>query len=365
MYLHFNVEYKFIGKKMFKTPVTWIGLLLVGILAYVYWPSATVSNSGNGGGQAATVETELVTKTLLKDEIIALGTTQANESIILTSQSTDRVKAVHFEDGDTVVKGQLITTLEHGEELANLKELQIKLAEQTRQLQRLLDIEKSSAPAESAIDSQKSMMETTSAQLSVAEIKLSEKFIYAPFDGKLGLREISPGQLLTTDTEITTLDDLTQIKVEFQLPERFLNRVAVDQPVFATNVAYDQPFNGKISSIASRLDKATRSFKVRALFPNKAEKLRAGMLLQLSVETKSIEALTVPESSIIPINEAHYVYKVIDNVVHRTLVETGRRKPGLVEILSGLEVGETVITKGVIKVRDGSLVTTPKPAVKG
>ncbi len=338
--------------------MTWIVLLLICMLAFVYWPAAEQSNGQQSGKQLPLVETQVVSKQFLKDEIIALGTTQANESIILTAQSTDRVKSLHFEDSDKVEKGQLIVALEHAEEQAEVKELEIKLAEQKRQLQRLLDINKTSAPAESAIDSQKSLMESTQAQLSVAKIQLSEKYIYAPFAGKLGLRQISVGQLLTSNTEITTLDDLSQIKVEFELPEKYLNRVSEGQPVSAKNIAYGQTFNGTISSIASRLDKATRSFKVRALFPNSDLKLRAGMLLQLIVETQSIETLTVPETSIIPMNAEHYVYKVIDNKVHKVLVETGRRKPGVVEILSGLVEGDVVISQGVIKVRDGSMVTT-------
>ncbi|WP_299269698.1 efflux RND transporter periplasmic adaptor subunit [uncultured Psychrosphaera sp.] len=343
---------------MFKKPVTWIVLLLVCMLVFVFWPVADISSAKKGADEPTVVETQAVQKQFLKDEIVALGTTQANESIILTSQSTDRVKSVHFDDSDSVKKGQLIVTLEHAQEQAELKELEIKFAEQKRQLQRLLDINKTSAPAESAIDSQKSLMESTQAQLSVAKIKLSEKFIYAPFAGKLGLRQISPGQLLTSNTEITTLDDLSEIKVEFELPEKFLNRVSFGQPVSAKNIAYPIAFKGKITSIASRLDKATRSFKVRAIFPNKQLKLRAGMLLQLIVETQSIEVLTVPETSIIPLNAEHYVYQVIDNKVHRVQVITGRRKPGIVEVVSGLVEGDVVVSQGVIKVREGSMVTT-------
>lgn len=345
---------------MFKKPVTWIVLLLICMLAYVFWPAADTLTAKKDSNKPTLVETQTVKKQFLKDEITALGTTQANESIILTAQSTDRVKSVHFDDSDNVKKGQLIIALEHAQEQAEVKELEIKFAEQQRQLQRLLDINKTSAPAESAIDSQKSLMETTQAQLSVAKIRLSEKFVYAPFAGKLGLRQISQGQLLTSNTEITTLDDLSQIKVEFELPEKFLNRVSFGQSVTAKNIAYPLEFNGKITSIASRLDKATRSFKVRAIFPNKQLKLRAGMLLQLIVETKSVEVLTVPETAIIPINAEHYVYQVIDNKVHRVQVITGRRKPGIVEVVSGLVEGDIVVSQGVIKVREGSMITTPE-----
>jgi len=346
-----------IGTNMLNKPVVGIVVLLVAMLAYIYWPQEEAQSKRRMGG-GAKVELSAVKQILFRDEISALGNAQANESVTLMAQATDRVKAVFFEDGDRVTKAQQLVSLEHSEEQAQVLELQISLAEQKRQLQRLLDIEKKSAPAQSAIDSQKSLMETTRAKLEVANVKLNEKFINAPFAGVLGLRQISPGQLVTNSTQITTLDDISQIKVEFQLPEKFLNSVVKGQKVSAKNVAYVEPFSGVINSISPRVDKVTRSFKVRALFDNQDEKLKPGMLLQLKVETSARQVLVVPESSIVPMNDQHFVFVANDNKVARTPIEIGRRKPGMVEVLSGLTEGQQVVAKGVLKLRDGASIKT-------
>lgn len=341
---------------MFKKPVTWIVLLLITMAGYIFWPQAGLSTKKSMSKKPVKVEIQAAKSILLKDEISALGTAQANESVTITAQSTDRVKHIYFDDGDIVKKGQRILALDHAEEKALVHELEINIGQQKRQLDRLRDLEKSSATAESAIDNQNSLMEATQAKLAVAKVRLAEKFIQAPFSGQLGLRHISEGQLVTNNTEITSLDDLTKIKVEFLLPEKFLNRVEVGQTVLARNVAYKDTFSGQVDSISSRVDKVTRAFKVRALFDNTKRKLRPGMLLQIDVETQSQQALIIPESAIIPINSEHYVYQVIDGTVKRTQIEIGRRKPGIVEVVEGLVVGDQVVTQGVIKVRQGSKV---------
>ena len=342
---------------MLNKPVVGIVILLMAMLAYIYWPQEEAQNKRRVGG-GAKVELSTVKQLLFTDEISALGNAQANESVVLMAQATDRVKEVFFEDGDRVKATQKLVSLEHSEEQAQVLELEISLAEQQRQLQRLLDLEKKSAPAQSAIDSQKSLMETTRAKLDVAKVKLAEKFINAPFSGVLGLRQISPGQLVTNSTEITTLDDLSQIKVEFQLPEKFLNNIVKGQKVSAKNVAYATLFHGVINSISPRVDKVTRSFKVRALFSNDEEKLKPGMLLQLKVETSAQQVLVVPESAIVPMNDQHFVFVANDNKVARKAIEIGRRKPGMVEVLSGLTEGQQVVAKGVLKLRDGASIKT-------
>lgn len=339
-----------------KKPVIFIVMLLLVMVAYIYWPAEQAAQQQRGGG-GALVELYDVKQQEFNDIITALGNAQANESVILMAQSTDRVRSVYFDDGDVVTTGTKLVALEHAEEQAAVQELTVTLAEQKRQLQRLLELEKQSASAESAIDAQKALVETTAARLAGAKIQLKEKFINAPFSGVLGMRQISPGQLVTNSTEITTLDDLSQIKVEFTLPEKYLNQVALKQPVSATNVAYNTPFTGVINSISPRIDPVTRAFKVRALFANEEQHLKPGMLLQLKVQTSTETALVVPESSIIPINSEHYVFVANGDKVTRTLVEIGRRKPGVVEVLSGIESGQQVVHKGVLKLRDGSPIT--------
>lgn len=344
---------------MFRNPILWIVIVLSGMLAIAFWPSEQKSEMRRGGGSILIEVAEA--KTIpYNEEIAALGTAQANESIDLKANSTDRVDIVHFDDGQFVEAGQLLVTMRHDEEKANVNEFKATLNEHRRQLKRLKDLEKQSATAASAIEKQESLIESTEAQQQVAKVRLDEKFIKAPFSGQVGLRQISPGQLITTSTNIVTLDDVNKIKVEFQLSEKYLTAVEVGQQVSAMHVAFKAPFVGVIDSISSRVDKTSRAFSVRAIFNNEAKSLRPGMLLQIKVTTEASNALVIPESAIIPINNQHFVYVLNgDNTVSKTEVVLGRRKPGSAEVVKGLSAGDQVVFKGVLKVRDGAQVTTP------
>ena len=341
---------------MLKNPVLWIVVLLAGMLAFVFWPEETQQRGGRFGG-APLVEVKTVSRETFNDEVAALGNAQANESIELKAEQTVRVIDVHFDDGERVKKGDLLVTLRHDQEQALIAELDATLKEQRRQLNRLKDLEKQSATAKSALEQQQSLIDATVARRNVATANLQEKFIKAPFSGLLGLRQISPGQLVTSNTVITTLDDISKIKVEFQLPEKYLTQVAVGQTVRANHIAFKQPFIGQVDAIGSRIDQTSRAFTVRALFDNKLNALRPGMLLQLAIVFESNKALVIPESAIVPVNNEHFVYVLnSDNSVSRTKIEIGKRKPGLAEVLSGLEEGQKVVHKGVLKIRDGAKV---------
>lgn len=345
---------------MLKNPVLWIVVLLIGMLAFVFWPMEDKLQDQRRGGTPL-VEYSVVSSLPYNEEISALGNAQANESIDLKAYSTDRVQLVHFDDGQFVKKGQLLVTMKHDEEKANIDEYKATLNEHRRQLRRLQDLEKQSATAASAIEKQQSLIESTEAQQQVAEARFNEKFIVAPFSGQVGLRQISPGQLVTNSTNIVTLDDVSRIKVEFQLPEKYLTEVTVGQQVQAQHVAFKQPFFGQIDSISSRVDKTSRAFSVRAIFNNESQSLRPGMLLQLKITTEASSALVIPESAIVPINNQHFVYVLNDdNTVTKTEIEVGRRKPGTAEVISGLTSGDKVIHKGVLKIRDGASVMTPE-----
>ena len=154
---------------MFNKPVIAILVLLVSMLTYVYWPADEAASQFRNSS-ATLVKTDVAKEVVLKDKISALGTAQANESVTLTALSTDRVSDIYFDDGDQVQKGQLLLALDHKEEQALVQELEINIEEHKRQLLRLKDLKRSSATAQSAIDSQTSLLEATQAQLQVAKI---------------------------------------------------------------------------------------------------------------------------------------------------------------------------------------------------
>lgn len=290
-----------------------------------------------------------------RDIIEGLGTAQASESVDIMARVTQNVRALHFNDGDDVTEGQLLVALNDREERARVQELEFRLAEAQRQLNRLRELAAENAASRSMIDEQEVRVEQTLAELEVARTRLAEMTIHAPFAGRLGIRQISRGSLVRPGDVITTLDNISPIYVDFSVPEIYLPSLAAGQRVSGLSVAYPgREFEGRIVSLASRVDPITRSIQVRASISNENRELRPGMLMRVLLERQVDTALMVPESSVTPIRNEFIVFKVNeDNVVERTNVEVGRRQPGWVEILDGLSEGDVIVREGVVRLRDG------------
>ena len=288
----------------------------------------------------------------------ALGTAKANEAVSLTAQQSDIVQSIAFEDGQRVEKGQLLLTLNNREELARVNELEINLQEAKRQLSRISNLAKESVASEQLLDEQQARVKALKAQLEVANAQLAELELRAPFDGVLGIRKVSTGALVGPGDEITTLDDLHKVKVDFNIAESHLPSVSVGQKVSSTSVAYPgELFEGLISSIDSRVDPITRAIQIRAIIDNPDYKLRPGMLLQINLEKQLLNTLIVPEKALLPIEDKQFVYVVEDGKAVRKEVQVGRRKPGIAQIVAGLESGEQVVVEGTLRLRDGSPVS--------
>lgn len=290
-----------------------------------------------------------------RDVIEGLGTAQASESVDIMARVTQNVRALHFNDGDDVTEGQLLVALNDREEQARVQELEFRLAETQRQLNRLRELAAENAASRSMIDEQEVRVEQTLAELEVARTRLAEMTIHAPFAGRLGIRQISRGSLVRPGDVITTLDNISPIYVDFSVPEIYLPSLATGQRVSGLSSAYPgRDFEGRIVSLASRVDPITRSIQVRASLPNENRELRPGMLMRVRLERQVDTALMVPESAVTPIRNEFIVFKVNeDNIVERTNVEIGRRQPGWVEILEGLSEGDVIVREGVVRLRDG------------
>jgi len=183
--------------------------------------------------------------------------------------------------------------------------------------------------------------------------------IRAPFAGQIGLRRVSLGSIVGPSTVITTLDDTSQIKLDFNVPEIFMSRLEVGLTVTARSAAWpDVLFSGEVISIDTRVDPVSRTITVRALLPNEQGRLRPGMFLTVSLLKENVIALVIPEESLVPERSKQFVFVVGEgNIVERREVFTGRRRPGQVEILKGLAPGEVVITEGTQQARPGMPVT--------
>lgn len=338
-----------------------IWVLLIGMSAfviYLFLQNQSPAEEQKATNSATLVSTQIVSPSALVRQVTSLGTALANESVQIVTNTSDYLTSLHINEGQRVEKGQLIAQLNDLEERARVAELSASLLDQKRQLDRVKNLAKTQATAQSLLDEQQTRVNTTQAQLDAVKARLNEMTIRAPFSGVLGLRQVSEGAYLTSGTVLTTLDDLNLIRLEFSVAEYYLAQLKPGMAVNATSVAYPgKIFSGQIKAIDTRLDPVTRSVKVHALMPNEQLELRPGMLLNVGVTLDELQALQISEKAIVPLQNKHYVFVVNkDNSVTQTEVQLGQRMPGLVEIMSGLNSGDEIVIEGTTKIRSGSLV---------
>ena len=339
-----------------------IWVLLVGISAfvvYLFLQNQSPEAERKAEAAATLVTTQMVSPSALVRQVSSLGTALANESVQIVSNASDYLIELHINEGKRIEKGQLIAQLNDVEERARVAELSALLVDQKRQLDRLKNLAKTQATAQSLLDEQQTKVSTTQAQLDAVKARLNEMTIRAPFSGVLGLRQVSEGAYLTAGTVLTTLDDLNKIRLEFSVAEYYLALLKPGMAVNASSVAYPgQVFTGEIKAIDTRLDPVTRSVKVHALMPNDQLELRPGMLLNVKVTLEQVQALQISEKAIVPLQNKQYVFVLNkDNTVTQTEVQLGQRMPGLVEVVSGLQAGDEIVIEGTTKIRSGSVVT--------
>lgn len=330
-------------------------ILCFGLVAYLYLPKDESQQTEQSS--ATLVRVHRTAESEFEVLVEALGTGKANESVVITTQTSDIVYKINFDDGDKVEAGQVLLTLIDLEEKARLAALDVDLQEANRQLKRVVNLAKNNVMSQQLLDEQQAEVNALKAEMNVLKTQMLALEVRAPFDGLLGLRQVSVGALVRPGDAITTLDDLSILKVDFDIAEVHLPSLAIGQNIRATSIAYpDEIFEGQIVSIGSRVDPATRAIQIRANINNQNFKLRPGMLLQIILQKKLLTTLVLPEASIVPVEDKHFVFVVKDDAVTKRQVKIGLRKPGIVQIISGLDVGELVVIEGALKLRDGSEV---------
>src|SRR5690606_15038962 len=271
----------------------------------------------NGGDQGAagrrqegpvTVTTAVVQPAAWRDSIEALGTARANESVVLTAKVTETVEAVNFEDGDHVSAGDVLVDLSGRAEVAALEEAQAEYKEARQQYERQAELVKAGTISRSQLDTQVAARDRAQARVAAIRARLADRVITAPFDGILGFRQVSPGTLVTPGTPIATLDDISTIKLDFSVPERFLSVLAPGQDVVAQSAAWpERDFRGTVATIGSRVDPVTRAVSVRANIPNGDGLLRPGMLLTVRLFEPERQTLAIPEIALTQVGSRSYV----------------------------------------------------------
>jgi len=322
-------------------------------------PGANRTGVSRGYSRGSTlVVTEVAQMRTIIDVVEAIGTTLANESVTITAKVTDTISQINFEDGDVVKTGAVLVELTNQEETALLAEAKANVDDANTQYQRLEGLLAQGSVPASQVDEARARYSAAEARYQSILARLDDRLVRAPFDGMLGFRNVSTGTLVTPGATITTLDDLSVIKLDFSIPEVYLGLIKPGLKLVADSPAYpDKQFSATVRTIKSRIDPITRAATVRALIVNDERDLRPGMLMRVKVTTAVRRALMVPESALMQRSDEVFVFTIKDGRAQIRQIVHGTRYAGWVEVLEGLNVGEAVISEGVIKVRQGSAVS--------
>ena len=340
-----------------------VGLVLVIAAAggWMYFGGKEVPQRGPGGrgpGMMRPVKGAVVHKEVFGDRLEAIGTLQANESVSVTAKTQGIIRSIDFEDGQTFKKGDQIAAIDAGEQDAALNVELANLEQQRKELARAQELVADKHVSQARLDEQTSLVKRAEANVAAARVRSGDRRITAPFSGIVGTRRISLGALVSPGTVITTLDDISEVKLDFAIPETFIASLKPGLDIEATASAYQgETFKGRVVAVDSRVDPTTRSVSVRAVITNEDLRLRPGMLMVVDLIKDQRESLMIPEIALLPENDQQFVFTVgPDNVVTRLKVVIGRRRAGSVEVLEGLKEGDVVVTEGIQDLRSGSKV---------
>ncbi|WP_111670933.1 efflux RND transporter periplasmic adaptor subunit [Algoriphagus litoralis] len=342
-----------------------IGIIAIIAIAFFYprlsnqasnSPSASSSVGGSAGAsQDLPVNVIKLQKETLRNQLSVSGTILPNESVDLRSEISGLVTKIAFKEGQYVTKGTPLLYLNDDELQAQYQRLQYtqKLFETQENRQKQLLARE--AISQEEYDIALNQFNTALSDIKLVEAQLSKTVIRAPFSGILGLRLVSEGSVIGTNDILVSLVNIDPIKIEFSIPERYANQVTVGSPVYFTNETSTEEVEGKVYAFEPQIDLATRTLKLRAQSPNKNGRFLPGMFVKIRFILEVTEdALMVPSESVIPELSGYKVFVVgTDGSAEQRLVEIGTRTESHVQVLSGLNEGDLVLTTGVMQVRQG------------
>lgn len=317
----------------------------------------TPESAGGGAPPAKRVVVHTVAEREFIDRIEALGTARANESTVLTPNVADKIVDIGFRDGARVSKGDVLLRLDDRSERAELAAARARMTERRDALKRARDLAAQRVVSEAEVDLTRSELATAEAEVEAVLAHVEDRTIRAPFDGVIGLRDVSLGALIAPGDPIATLADIDIIKADFTVPASRYSALREGLSIRATSTALpDRVYEGTIDSLDNEVDPVTRTITARALIENKARELRPGMLLEIELLVERRSSAAIPEAALMPRGDQQFVSVIVDDKAEQRSVRIGMRTPGWVEAIEGVAIGERVVTRGAQGLTDGSAV---------
>jgi len=330
--------------------------------------AAAAKGPGKGPGGPVPVEVIELKPVRVVESIAAVGSLRSNESVVLRPEVSGRIAAIGFRDGQAVRRGQLLVGLDATLNEAEVAQARAEFDLANSNLKRTEDLASKNFVSSSAQDQAASSVQVAEARLKLAEARLAKMRILAPFDGVVGIRDVSVGEYVKDGTELVNIEDIRKLKVDFRLPERYFTQLKPGLPVeVVADALPGARYLGSVDAINPRVDAGGRSLEVRARLDNTDGRLRPGMFARVKVLLGDRpNALMVPEEAVVPLGDDFFVYTVADGKAKRVRVKLGVRRDAQVELLEGVTAGEQVVTAGIRVQRDGQPVrvlgAAPAPA---
>ncbi len=352
-----------------KKSVRWIALALAAVAAgvFIYFQFFSKNELEKTATEATATKQQkrdplsirglvLSTKPIVQ-KINSSGTLIASEQVDLSFESSGRITLLNINEGQKVTKGTLLAKISDSELQAQRDKIkvQLKLAEDREQRQRTL-LEREAISRESYEQALAEMM-VLKADLAQIESKIDKASIEAPFDGIVGLRYTSEGAYVSPGTIVTQLVSVKPLKVDFSIPERYASIVRTGMPVAFHVDGYTKAFSAKVYAIEPHVDSKTRTLTIRAMYDNAREDLMPGRYISVELQIKLFnDAIAIPNEALIPTMEGNMVYVYRSGKAQPVNVQTGIRTESEIQITSGLAVGDTLITSGILQMRKGMAV---------
>lgn len=329
-------------------------LLAAGAALFVSACSEAPAPSRSFAQQAVPVIAEPLRFESAQTRVEAVGTSRAVLSAELYSAASGEVVAVTFEPGQLVRKGDALVQLDSREERLAVGLAEIKLEDATRLYERYSRSANSGAVLPTTLDAARTAMETARLELERARVALDDRTIVAVFDGHVGATDIDPGDRVSPDTLITTLDDRSSLLVSFEVPEAFIGELAVGESIRLQTWSAAMPaVTGEVVDIGSRIDPRNRTFVARARVDNSNDSLRPGMSFRVRAEVEGERYPVVPETAVLWGTEGAYVWSIVEGKAQRTSVKVVQRREGRVLIDGNLSTDGVVVVEGTQRMRNG------------
>lgn len=339
------------------------GLVGLGAVAYMVQraPSGPQPVQGTSAAaakgatpSAVVVEVARVAAESFTDEAAAVGSLRSNESVVLRPEVSGRIAALHFKDGAVVKRGALLLSLDAGIQEAELQQAEANLALARANQQRNEELFQKKFISQQSLENTKAALKVQEASVALAEAKLAKTRIRAPFDGVVGIRNVSVGDYVKEGEELVNIEDIASLKVDFRLPEADLARLQRGQRVdVMADALPGKAFQAVLEAVDPLVDVGGRSISCRAMLPNRESQLRPGMFVRVRlVFGEKAGTLMIPEQAVVTGAQTR-VFRVEEGVARAVTVKLGVRRNGRVEVLDGLREGDVVISAGQLKVRDG------------